>query len=264
MICYTLFSGSSGNCIYLKKENTEILVDVGGSMKRVKTALREVGSSLDSISAILLTHEHFDHVQGLPVISKRYQIPVYCPEEVAREMYLSHLHRGKNKEAAALAKCIRTIRSGEEYPIGDFIVTPFETPHDSVASVGYIVDDRILGIATDLGEVTPTVRAFLLGCQSVILESNHDLKMLFDGPYPMELKERVASDHGHLSNGDCAAFAAELWEKGCRNFTLFHLSEDNNTPDTALSETLAVLKPLAAEEEILLQVARRYEVTRVL
>lgn len=265
MICYSLFSGSSGNCIYLKKGGTEILVDVGGSMKRVKTALCEIGTTLSSIRAIFLTHEHFDHVQGLPVIAKRYAIPVYCPEAVAKSLYLSYLHRGKNAEAAALAKCIRTVLPGEEYEVGDFVITPFATPHDSVASQGFIVDDRALGIATDLGEITCEVRSFLLGCKSVVLESNHDLQMLLDGPYPMELKERVASDHGHLCNRDCAAFAAELWEKGCRSFTLFHLSEDNNTPDLALNETLCILKKLGAEkEDFTLQIAKRYEVTKVL
>lgn len=265
MICYSLFSGSSGNCIYLKKGNTEVLVDVGGSMKRIETALCEIGTSLSSVSAIFLTHEHFDHVQGLPVISKRYGIPVYCPEAVAKTLYLSHLHRGKTAEAASLAKCVRTVLPGEEYEVGDFVVTPFATPHDSVASYGYVIDDRILGIATDLGEITPEVRAYLLGCENVILESNHDLKMLFDGPYPMDLKERVASDHGHLCNKDCASFCAELWNEGCRSFTLFHLSEDNNTHKIALEETLFALETAGAERgAFLLQIAKRYEVTKVL
>lgn len=265
MICYSLFSGSSGNCIYLKKGNTEVLVDVGGSMKRIETALSEIGSSLSSVNAIFLTHEHSDHVQGLPVISKRFGIPVYCPEEVAKSLYLYHLHRGKNAEAAALARCIRTVLPGEEYEVGEFVITPFATPHDSIASFGYIIDDRALGIATDLGEITSEVRSYLSGCKHVVLESNHDLKMLFEGPYPMELKERVASDHGHLCNKDCAAFCVELWNKGCRSFTLFHLSEDNNTPEIALEETSSALEKIGAKkEEYLLQIANRYEVTKVL
>ncbi len=265
MICYSLFSGSSGNCIYLKKGNTEILVDVGGSMKRIETALCEIGTDLSRISAIFLTHEHSDHVQGLPVIAKHFSIPVYCPEEVAKSLYLYHLNRGKNREAAALARCIRTVLPGEEYEAGDFVVTPFATPHDSIASYGYIVDDRFLGIATDLGEITPEVRTYLTGCKHVILESNHDLQMLFDGPYPMELKERVASDHGHLCNRDCAQFCVDLWKNGCRSFTLFHLSEDNNTPEIAFSETSTALQKIGADqEEYLLQIAQRYEVTKVL
>lgn len=265
MIAYSLFSGSSGNCIYVKKEDTEILIDVGGSMKRVETALNEVGSTLSQISAIFLTHEHIDHVQALPVISKRCAIPVYCPEEVARDLYLSHLNRGKTAEAAALAKCIRTVLPGEEYEIGSVLVTPFATPHDSVASFGYILDDRVLGIATDLGEITSEVRGYLLGCQSVILESNYDRKMLFDGPYPLDLKERVASGHGHLCNRDCAAFSKELWKNGCRNFTLYHLSEENNTPEIAREETLAVLRGEGeCVADSMVRVAKRYEVTKVL
>lgn len=265
MICYSLFSGSSGNCIYLEKENTRLLIDAGGSMKCINEALKRVNCSLSDIDGIFLTHEHSDHTKGLPVICKHLSIPVYCQSQVAKEMYLSLLSKAP-ADAACLARCIRTVEPGEEYEVGSFVIAPFHTPHDSVESQGFVIDDRTLGIATDLGHVTPEAKQYLLGCENVILESNHDLKMLFEGPYPHYLKERVASDHGHLNNADCAAFAVELLEKGCRNFTLFHLSRENNTPLCALSESRTALEKAGAREErdYALRVADRFEVTKVL
>lgn len=262
----TLFSGSSGNCIYLKEKNTEILVDAGGSMRQLEESLKGVDSSLSQISAIFITHEHSDHTKGLPVMCKHLTVPIYCQKEVAKELYLGLLSKGKKCEAAALAKCIRTVEPSYEYEVGDLTFTPFSTPHDSVDSQGFVVGERELGIATDLGHVSEEVRRYLLGCKSVILESNHDPDMLWDGPYPPYLKERVASDHGHLNNQDCAAFAKELLSAGCENLTLFHLSKDNNTPDLALSVTEKALRECGASvgEDILLRAAHRFEGTKVL
>lgn len=266
MTCYTLFSGSSGNCIYLKKGKSEILIDAGGSMRAVETALQKISTSLSNIKGIFVTHEHSDHTKALAMIAKHHSIPVFCQNEVAKELYLYHLNRGHTAEAAALARWIRTVKPGEEYEWGDFVVTPFQTPHDSVDSQGFVVGDRELGIATDLGHVSSEVRAYLSGCENVIIESNHDTEMLYNGPYPPPLKERVGSDRGHLNNRSCADFSVSLLEKGCRNFTLFHLSLDNNTPALALNETLGALKNAGAEPEkdFSLRVADRFEVTKVL
>ncbi len=266
MTCYTLFSGSSGNCIYIKKGNTEILVDAGGSMRAIEGALQKVSSSLSRIKGIFVTHEHSDHTKGLGMIAKHHAIPIFCQNEVAKEIFLSHLNHGRHEEAAALARFIRTVKTGEEYEWGEVLITPFKTPHDSMDSQGFILGERELGIATDLGHVSEEVSTYLSGCKNVILESNHDTEMLYNGPYPPYLKERVASDQGHLNNTACASFAARLLEKGCENFTLFHLSQDNNTPEKALSEALAALTALGAEPEkdFSLRVAQRYEVTKVL
>ncbi|MBR2615695.1 MAG: MBL fold metallo-hydrolase [Clostridia bacterium] len=265
MTCYTLFSGSSGNCIYLKKGRTELLVDAGGSMKQIDLALRSVGSGLDRIDGILLTHEHSDHTKGIPMIVKHCSIPVYCQRAVAKELYLPLLSKSA-QNAAALAGCIRTVEPEEEYEIGDMVVTPFRTPHDSQDSQGFLIDDGLIGIATDLGHVSDSVDRYLSLCKNVILESNHDLKMLCEGPYPPYLKERVASDFGHLNNVDSAAFSARLLKRGCRSFTLFHLSKENNTPELALSQTRGALCALGAEEgvDFSLRAASRFEVTRVL
>ena len=266
MTGYSLFSGSSGNCIYLREENTEILIDAGGSMKKIETALQEIGSSLSQISAIFITHEHSDHTRALPTICGKFQIPVYCQKKVAKEIYLELLRKEKKRDAAFLAKCIRTVEPGFEYEIGSILISPFSTPHDSVESQGFVIGEKLLGIATDLGHVTSEVENYLLGCKTVVMESNHDLEMLWNGPYPAYLKERVASDFGHLSNSSCSEFVKKLFLAGCQNFTLFHLSEENNTPETALLENQKALEEVGAAlgEEVFLRVAARFEVTKIL
>lgn len=266
MVCYSLFSGSSGNCIYLEDQNTRLLIDAGGSMKQIDQALHTIGVSLCDIDGILITHEHSDHTKGLPVMAKHLSCPIYVQQKVAKEMYLSLLQKGCPKEAAALARNIRTVNPGEEYELGNIVVTPFQTPHDSVDSQGFIIGDRLLGIATDLGHVTDEVSRYLLGCKNVILESNHDLSMLYDGPYPPYLKERVASENGHLNNCDAARFNQELLQAGCEHFTLFHLSQENNTPEIALKENLSKLEENGAvcSKDFTLQAANRFEVTKVL
>ncbi len=217
-------------------------------MKQLESALSSIGESLCDLDGIFLTHEHSDHTKALPVLCKHKEIPVYCQRAVAKEMYLSLLGKNLSREAAALAKNIRTVDVGMEYEVGDLLITPFQTPHDSVDSQGFVIGDRLLGIATDLGHVSDEVSRYLSGCQSVILESNHDLTMLREGPYPPYLKERVASEKGHLNNADCASFAQKLLDSGCRDFTLFHLSRENNTPALALSQTREALQDRNAKE----------------
>ncbi len=265
MTCYTLFSGSSGNCIYVKKNQTQILIDAGLSMRRIQDALEKISSSLSEINGIFLTHEHSDHTKALPMIAKHFSVPIYCHREVAKEMYLSLLQKS-SEEAACFARLVRTVESGEEYENGDILITPFTTPHDSQASQGFVLGDRELGIATDLGHISTEVRSYLTGCKNVILESNHDLEMLYNGPYPPYLKERVASERGHLNNKVSAAFSADLLKHGCERFTLFHLSRDNNTPECAMRETGLALHSAGAQEgkDYLLQIADRFEVTRAL
>ena len=235
MKCFTLFSSSSGNCIYLEEKGTRILVDAGGSMRRIQKALDGIGVSLSEIRAILVTHEHSDHTASIASIVKNFPVEIYCQKKVAESLYLSLLQKqDRLREAASFARAVRTVAPGDEYAIDNILFTPFQTPHDSADSAGFLFGDRTLGVATDLGHVSEEVEAYLSGCQNVIIESNHDLNMLRDGPYPAYLKERVASDRGHLNNADCAAFCARLIDRGCENFTLYHLSKENNTPSLAL------------------------------
>ncbi len=266
MICTSLYSGSSANCVYVKERNTEILVDAGGSCKQIRAALQEIGTDLKNIRAILVTHEHSDHIKGVGTIAKNFGVPIYCQQKVAKEMYLFYLQKGCDNEAAALVKWIRTVQPGSLYEAEEITFSPFSTPHDSMDSCGYVLGEKELGIATDLGHVSEEVRNALLGCRNVILESNHDLKMLRCGPYPPYLKERIASDRGHLNNADCAAFAGELLHCGCRNLLLFHLSAENNRPEIAFRETAEALQKegAAVGKDIRLSVAARREGTKFL
>ena len=237
MVCYTLFSGSTGNCIYLEEGKTKILIDAGGSMKQIESALSSVGTSLCDVSAIFVTHEHTDHIKALSVFLKKHPIPVHLPQACAYKLE----HEPWADSFLIPHPPIHT----EE--IGGIRVISFPTPHDSRGSVGYrfeIPTDKGLyriGYATDIGYITPTIEKNLIGCHAVVLESNHDPDMLQEGPYPYELKLRVASKRGHLSNPDSADFAARLCENGAKSIMLAHLSQENNTPDTAYSEHLGHL-----------------------
>lgn len=230
----SLYSGSGGNATYLKVGETEILIDAGKSCRALCSALRQIGSDLDEIKAIFVTHDHHDHVSALEILSKKMPAPIHmtdrsaevfdrCPDSPVHE----HLVRHKNEFRVT---------------VGELEVTAFRTSHDSRMSVCYRVDFpdgervRSIGVATDIGFVSDGVREALSGCEAVVLESNHDVEMLMEGSYPYNLKRRIRSDRGHLCNRDSAAFAAELAEKGTRAFLLAHLSEENNTPEVALGE----------------------------
>ena len=221
-----LFSGSSGNCIYLKYKDEEILIDAGVSYKKICTALGSIGTDIQNIKAVLITHEHCDHVQGLSVMSKHTDAPIFINRRSASyfDLPLDELFCGK----------ARIKDPGDSITFDGFEVNAFATPHDSIGSCGYhftFSDGKRFAIATDLGMITPEISSYLLGCKSVIIESNHDINMLKNGPYPYILKKRILSDHGHLSNGDCAAFLPRLVDMGAEKIVLAHLSHENNTPE---------------------------------
>jgi len=248
---YTLFSGSSGNCVYIKSPDAELLIDAGVSARAIEKALCEVGSSLARITAIFITHEHVDHTRGLEVISKKYHIPTHMTEPSARALI-------KDPHASLLGdlylhQCTFSVR------FGNTTVSSFATPHDSAASVGYTVsyteEDSMaekLGIATDIGHIDDRLVTPLLGSDSVIIEANHDVEMLLSGPYPYPLKRRILSDTGHLSNDKSAELARELAARGTKHFLLAHLSKENNYPPTAEA---AVRSALTDYKDITLAVA---------
>ncbi|MBS6546501.1 MAG: MBL fold metallo-hydrolase [Butyricicoccus pullicaecorum] len=231
---YSIASGSSGNCGLYIAGNTRILIDLGVSVRRLTAALRRLGLTIEMLDAVLLTHEHIDHVKGLATFAKRHTVPVYATKGTAEALLT------KNPDAK---KLLRSYWGGETFTIGTVDVQSFLTPHDAAESVGYILRTHrhTFGFATDLGFVPSAVEKLLLDCDAVVLESNHDLDMLRMGPYPWPLKQRVGGSHGHLSNPDCAACAVKLAEHGVHTILLAHLSEHNNTPVTALRETRAAL-----------------------
>ncbi len=252
---YTLYSGSSGNSVYFNLCGHEFLIDAGKSARTLCASLSEIGADISRIEAIFVTHEHTDHIGALEVLTKKHHIPVHVASRSAIKL--------KNLGSGGLNGCLVEHPPIYEESLGDVRISSFVTPHDSMASVGYriefIEEDNgekhchAIGLATDIGHIDESIRHGLMGCRDVILESNHDVDMLMCGPYPEVLKMRILSARGHLSNSDCAAFAAELCEKGTKNILLAHLSEENNDPELALSETLSSV----ADSSIHIAVASR-------
>ena len=246
----TLFSGSSGNCHYIRSETTEILIDAGVSARSIENSLREVGSSLANISAVFVTHEHVDHVRGLEVISKKFGTPVHMTSLSADALI--------KDENAALNSTVEKHSPLYTVTVGDITVTSFVTPHDSACCVGYRVEfplgDSVhkIGIATDVGHIESDIIDALYGVDECILESNHDVSMLMTGPYPYMLKRRILSPNGHLSNDDCGKLLAILAQSGTHAFMLAHLSRENNYPPTA---ELSAKTALAAYPNIRIAVA---------
>ena len=235
-----LYSGSEGNAALLCCGEHAVLIDAGRCAKNLCAALSEAGVLPERLSAVFLTHEHRDHVAALDVFIKHHpQIPVHVAEGSAQKML---------PRAGEMLKNALVIHPPLfEQRIGPFVFTSFPTPHDSAESIGYriTVEDEggthILGYATDLGSVSAAVEQGLLGCEGVVLECNHDPQMLMTGPYPYDLKRRIASRRGHLSNPDCAAFCVRLAAAGMKRLLLAHLSETNNLPELALGEVSAAL-----------------------
>lgn len=235
---YSIASGSSGNCGLYMAGGTAILIDLGVSLRKVKTALAGLGLTLEQLSAVLITHDHIDHVKGLPMYLKKGQAPVYVSRDAARAL--------EAREPACRGR-LTEFDGGAGFTVGGVRVVSFETPHDAPGSVGYILerDGRRFGFATDLGFVPGEVASLLRGCDAVVLESNHDPYMLQAGPYPYPLKMRVGGPRGHLSNPDCAVCAAELVKNGTKTLILAHLSEKNNMPELAFQQTKTALDGLA-------------------
>lgn len=246
----SLYSGSSGNAAYLETPEARILIDAGKCARTLIVSLGAIGVSIDTVDAIFVTHEHNDHVAALEVLTKKHPIPIHMLYDCAM--------RYRADPPQALLSCMYLYREpGFSVQVGDVTVTSFRTPHDSRGSVGYHFDiagadggvTRV-GYATDIGYVTDGIRESLTGCESVVLESNHDENLLMVGPYPYDLKLRIRSKRGHLSNRDCADFASELCMKGTKNLLLAHLSEQNNNPDLAYDETASVLAGLGVNLRI--------------
>lgn len=244
-----LFSGSSGNCLYVGNADSGILIDAGVSARRIETALTQRGIALSSVRAILVTHEHNDHTAGVRVLQKRHHLPVYASRGTLEGML--------KYDAVHDVQLCHTL---DDLALSDVGVTAFATSHDCRESNGFRIalrDGRTVGVATDLGVVTDAVRDGLCGCDLVYVESNHDVRMLQNGPYPYVLKRRILSDCGHLSNEACAAELPLLLQNGTTRLVLGHLSRENNLPALAHATAFASLQAMGAVEnrDFTLQVA---------
>lgn len=232
---YSLASGSTGNCAVWNTGTTKLLLDLGVSVRTLNKALRELGLQVEDLDGVLLTHEHTDHIKGLKTFCKQYDVPVYATFGTAAAIQM------KLPQAQRL---LRPFSGGEQFAIGDLEVHSFRTPHDAADSVCYRIDGagHRLGYVTDLGYLPEEIRTAMRGCDTVALESNHDVEMLRTGPYPMYLKERIRGKYGHLSNEECAEAAVDLVQNGAKRIILSHLSEKNNRTLTAFRATQYALE----------------------
>ena len=227
MLTYTtLASGSSGNCALVSCGATRLLVDAGISARRITTALKNLGVDPASLSGVLVTHEHSDHISGLTTLTKQLKLPVYATAPTLRQLCY---------RIPFLDGLCREFDPGDGFPVGELWVGSFATSHDAACSVGYTLsgDGCKLASATDLGRLTPEVLNAVRGCDLLVCEANHDEDWVRSGPYPYYLKERILGERGHLSNEMGAELAAAAVEAGARTVVLAHLSAENNTPARA-------------------------------
>jgi phosphoribosyl 1,2-cyclic phosphodiesterase len=228
-----LGSGSKGNCTLVESGSTRLLIDNGFSGKEILKRLTSLGLAPEMLTAIVVTHEHEDHVKGVGVLARRLNLPVYANEST---------HRAAERRIGNLP-LPREFGVGESFVINDLQLHPFSVSHDTVDPVGFVVSDgqSTLGYCTDTGKITRLIRYHLQKCQALVLEANHDVQMLHEGPYPIPLKQRVLSNRGHLANTDAVAFAACLAQDQLEVLVLAHLSEVNNHPDLVQREVRARL-----------------------
>ncbi|MBP8640593.1 MAG: MBL fold metallo-hydrolase [Oscillospiraceae bacterium] len=249
MQIYTIASGSSGNCTLVKDGDTAVLIDAGISTKRIVAALRELDMFPEQLNGILITHEHGDHVSGLNTFIKHYDIPIFAPRTVANHLSWS---------IAGVDDYLTVLLPGQDYDIKGLTVLPFHTPHDTPESVGYrLTGSAAFGFCTDFGHVTDEILESLRGVDTAVIEANHDIEMLKNGPYPFPLKRRILSDNGHLSNDSCGLLAKELYKNGTRKLVLGHLSRENNLPSIARKSVLGLLSAegIDTENELVLEIA---------
>lgn len=254
-----LYSGSSGNAILVKANGLNLLFDVGQNCKKVSEALVKVGTLPENIDAVFLSHSHSDHIKGVDVFMRKYSIPVYATEPTHGAVKSS-----ATKPHAAELDFIIGEKDRVEFPHGVEIVS-CSTPHDCRGSVCYRVEtgNKSAIIMTDLGHVTEDIARLADGVNLALIESNYDEDMLINGPYDYVLKRRVGGPYGHLSNVDCAKMMATMIERGTSKFILGHLSQNNNTPGTALNTVVEYLYGLGLErnKDYTVEVANRYEPT---
>ncbi|NIM00258.1 MAG: MBL fold metallo-hydrolase [Acidobacteria bacterium] len=234
-----LASGSQGNATVVEFDGTRLLLDAGLAAKELAARLEACDVEPASIDAILLSHEHQDHVRGAQKLSKHFGIPVAASWATLQ---------GMDRSPQAFAGWI-DLPVDHGVRIGAVTVVPFPVPHDAAAPVGFVLegDSVRIGVATDLGHATPQIAERLSGCDLLMIESNHDPLLLRDGPYPWRLKDRVAGKLGHLSNSEAAALIKHSVDERCRCIVLAHLSEKNNTPELARSSALRALRARGCE-----------------
>jgi phosphoribosyl 1,2-cyclic phosphodiesterase len=256
----SLFSGSSGNSVFIRSGDTRVLIDAGLSAKRIIEALVSIGEKPSELSAVLVTHEHSDHIRGVGILSRKYNIPIFANMNTwqAMEQFIGPVN-ASNK---------MYFNTGLEFLLGDIAVKPFPIPHDASEPVGYsfYAEGKKITLATDIGHINLELLGCLEDSDLLMLESNHDVEMLRIGPYPWHLKKRIAGDRGHLSNEMAGKVIAYMAEKGTRRFLLGHLSKENNFPELAYQTVCNALyeKRIEIGGDMLLEVVLRDRVGKVI
>jgi len=249
----SIASGSSGNCIYVGNDDTHILIDAGISKKRVVEGLTSIDVDPNKIDAILVTHEHSDHVKGLGVMSRAYEMPIYSTVETINAV-LRIKSIGRIKEGT-----FNFVEPDREFQIGSITVKPFSTSHDASNPVCYTLTDgeKKVAVATDLGKYDDYIIDNLQGLNGLLIEANHDINMLQVGPYPYYLKQRILGDKGHLSNENSAKLLNNIIDDNMKYIFLGHLSKENNYPELAYETVNCSLRKKIEERKIKMYVAKR-------
>lgn len=257
----SLYSGSSGNSIFIASDNAKVLIDAGLAGKKIDDALKHIGEKSSSIDGIFITHEHIDHIKGVGVLSRKYDIPIYANDNTWAVM---EKNIGKIKEHN-----IRIMDRRSSITINDLEIRSFNIPHDAIAPVGYTVSSagKNASVVTDFGVFTEEIRDNIIDSDIILLESNHDVNMLRMGPYPYKLKLRVLGENGHLSNEDCgSAIVSLLKNDKKKQIVLGHLSGTNNHPDLAYQTVVDVLSAngIRPGDDVILQLASRHNPSEII
>ena len=237
LIFRSFASGSSGNCYFLGTPKWGILIDAGISARTIQKNLREMGLDYANIMAVLITHDHADHIRAVGTLGERVHLPVYSTRQI-------HDGIGRNYGVQEkLRTSQRYFEKGIEWELNGMRINSFEISHDSTECVGYVIDfmGQRFFIATDCGQYSVVMEEYLRTANHIVIEANHDEQLLLNGPYPTYLKQRILSPKGHQSNITCGGFIARTWHPGMRNVFLCHLSLENNNPDVAMNTIKDVL-----------------------
>lgn len=249
-------SGSSGNCYYLATATDALIIDIGVGLRTLKKHCKDYGISLSSVKSLLITHDHADHVKSVGSFSHEYHVPVYATCEV---------HLGIDQNYCIVKKVAndlkRYIAANETFQLGDFQIRPFHVPHDARDNVGYEIQAEgvTFVLVTDVGTITDEIRESISHANYLVIEANHDVEMVVNGPYPEFLKKRILSGSGHLSNADCGQALAENMTEQLRHVWLCHLSEENNHPELARKTVETILRSygIIPGKDLELEILRR-------
>ena len=252
-----LCSGSSGNATYIEAGGAKILIDAGLSCKRITELLLRIGVDPHALSAILVTHEHNDHIRGVNILSKKFDLPVYANADTWSAM--------RPQMFGVAPKNVCVFESDRDFYLAGVRVLPFSIPHDAVHAVGFTfsAEGHKAGVCTDLGHVDARILSILSGCDLLLFEANHDVDMLMAGGYPYLLKKRILSGNGHMNNDDCGKALVKLHETGVKNVILGHLSRENNYPELAMVAVRSVLEEAGIADDMQIAIAAREEPTGV-